>query len=190
MKDKKQVIVLVALVLAIVCVGAFQFVASGAKSEPVATTKKESKAAEAAPKDTVKNPLFAQNLPARDPFQPAALPTKPDPIPTPTTPTPMPKAPPLPDVGIDKTGGFGGGNSPVLVQNVPNAGFSYTLSGVMLGAKRMAVFTDSQGNQRLILLGGSIDPDSKVISIDKDVVTVSFHGKTIRMTVEGNSNAK
>jgi hypothetical protein len=60
----------------------------------------------------------------------------------------------------------------------------------MLGAKPMAVFTDAQGNQRLILLGGSLDADSKVTSIDRDAVTVRFHGKTLRLTVEGTPNAK
>jgi hypothetical protein len=39
-------------------------------------------------------------------------------------------------------------------------------------------------------LGGSLDPDSKVTSIDKDAVTVRFHGKTLRLTVEGNPNGK
>lgn len=196
MKDnKKKLIVVVALALVILCVGVFQFLSSGAPApNQAATAKKDQKkaqtdvVADAAPK----NPLFAQNLPTRDPFQAQILastqPTQPVQKPQPAPTNTEPKAPVLPPMQIDTKGGFG--NAPLSVQPLPEAKFAFTVSGVMLGAKPMAVFTDAQGNQRLVMLGGSLDPDSSVTSIDKDAVTVRFHGKTLRLTVEGNPNAK
>jgi hypothetical protein len=191
MKDnKKKLIVVGALALLIVCVGAFQFLSgSSSPPPPAAVAKKDvKKVADPTPVEPAKNPLFSQNLPARDPFtQPASM------APKPVTPAPAPqpketRQPSLPPMEINTKGGFG--NAPLTVQPDPEAKFGFTLSGVMLGQRPMAVFTDSQGNQRLILLGGSIDPDTKVISIEKDAVTVRFHGKTLRLTVEGNPNAK
>ncbi|HWA83342.1 MAG TPA: hypothetical protein VG820_07920 [Fimbriimonadaceae bacterium] len=193
MKDNKKLIVVVALALVIVCVGVFQFLSSGSPA-PAKSVKKDSKKAstDALADDTPKNPLFAQNLPTRDPFQaPASVTTPPQaqqqkPIQPPTD--SGQRVPTLPPLQIDKQGGFG--NAPLSVQPVPEAKFAFTVSGVMLGTKPMAVFTDAQGNQRLVMLGGSLDPDSTVVSIDKDAVTVRFHGKTLRLTVEGNPNAK
>ena len=102
-------------------------------------------------------------------------------------PEPQPRGRQLPPMEIS---GNSFGNAPLQVQPEPVAKFSFSVSGVMLGSKPMAVFTDAQGSQRLVMLGGSLDPDTKVISIDKDAVTVRFHGKTLRLTVEGNPNAK
>jgi hypothetical protein len=195
MKDnKKKTIVVLALGLVIVCVGVFQFVIGGspAPAAPPSEKKQDKKAQlEAAKEEPPKNPLLTMNLPARDPFAAAALPQAAKPAPQPAKPDPEPEIrhPSFPPMQIDK-GGLGLGTGPLTVQALPEAKFAFTLSGVMLGAKPMAVFTDATGNQRLILLGGSLDPDSKVISIDKDTVTVRFHGKTLRLTVEGNPNAK
>ncbi|HVT11796.1 MAG TPA: hypothetical protein VHE55_05985 [Fimbriimonadaceae bacterium] len=193
MKDNKKLIVVIALALVIVCVGAFQFLSSGSSAPAQTGSKKDSKKAPAnvVVDEGPKNPLFVQNLPVRDPFQaPASMPTTPQPQqhPTPPPTNPEPRATQLPPVQIDKIGGFG--NAPLSVQPVPEAKFAFTVSGVMLGTKPMAVFTDAQGNQRLVMLGGSLDPDSTVVSIDKDAVTVRFHGKTLQLTVEGNPNAK
>jgi hypothetical protein len=195
--DKKKIIVLSALALVIVCVGVFQFALGGSPEPPPAVAKKTDKkdAAQQPAPEGPKNPEYVVNLPQRDPFQSQILPQMtPTPQPTPT-PTPAPvrqvKEPtyrPMP--GPEITGaGFDPGAKPIVVA-VPEPKFAFMLSGVMLGEKPMAVFTDSQGGQRLVLLGGSLDPDSKVVSIERDAVTVKFHGKALRLTVEGNPNAK
>jgi hypothetical protein len=196
--DKKKLIVVGALALLIVCVGVFQFIAGGTPPPaPAATAKKEAPkvTTPVEPIEEVKNPMYVANLSPRDPFvAPASVTqdaTKP-PTPAPPVAQPQVRQQPLPSGLIYKGGDFGSGGgstAPVLVA-VPEPQFTFRLSGVMLGAKPMAVFTDAQGNQRLILLGGSLDADSKVISIDRDAVTVRFHGKTLRLTVEGNPNAK
>jgi len=202
MKDnKKQIIVVVALALVIVSVGVFQFVIGNKTPPPPRqATKAESKApmvaAETSKPGEIKNKLIVMDLPARDPFQTEALPSAPDTQPTQkavTTPDTKPdkqiKGTVLPPVGggpVTLDGPIGGGKGLAIEPEK----FAFTVSGVMLGEKPMAVFSDAQGNQRLIMLGGSLDPDSQVVSIDKDAVTVRFHGKTLRLTVEGNPNAK
>ncbi|MFI5384913.1 MAG: hypothetical protein ACHQ50_02225 [Fimbriimonadales bacterium] len=192
MRDsKKQLVVVIALAIVVVCVGVFQFAIGGTKPPPPAflAKKEEKKVQPDVTKDGPPKNLFAvMSLQARDPFEAAAL------APDPVKPTQQPAAiqPPVhPQIrgGALPPSEFGG-NIPVNVQPLPEEKFSFTLSGVMLGSKPMAVFRDGTGNQRLIMLGGSLDPESNVVSIDKDAVTVRFHGKTLRLTVEGNPNAK
>ena len=55
--------------------------------------------------------------------------------------------------------------------------FAYTLKGVLVGKKPMAVFEDDNGNQRLVPLGGSLDGDSKVVGIEKGKVRIRHRGK-------------
>jgi len=55
--------------------------------------------------------------------------------------------------------------------------FAYTLKGVIVGNKPMAVFEDDNGNQRLVPLGGSVDGDSKVVGIEKGKVRIRHRGK-------------
>lgn len=191
--DKKKLIVVAALGLVILGVGVVQVMGGSSEPPPVAGKKQSKKVLDDAAKvDPVKNPLLAANLAARDPFQePANVESAPKTTPAPQPATqqkPEPRPGPLPDVEI-RGNGFAG-NAPLTVQAVPEAKFSFTLSGVMLGEKPMAVFTDAQGNQRLVLLGGSLDPDSQVVSISKDAVAIKFHGKNLRLTVEGNPNGK
>ena len=198
MKDnKKQLMVVAALALVIVSVGVFQFVRGNQAPPPPRSAQKEERRAAPqvaeTPKEAPKNQMFADNLPTRDPFAAEALPST---APTPPVP-PAPKQTPKPQSEIRGTvlppvkieGGQLGGpiGKGLSVEEEP---FGFTVSGVMLGTKPMAVFTDAQGGQRLIMLGGSLGPDSEVVSIDKDAVTVRFHGKTLRLTVEGNPNAK
>jgi hypothetical protein len=200
--DKKKFIVVVSLALVIVAVGVFQFALQGSPTPPPATAtakKEDPKKPDAAQTvDDIKNKEVALSLPARNPFeQPASilrdaakpgLPPVTAPTPQPTPARSEPRQDRLPPIRgeINTSSGF----APVTVSVAPEPQFNFRLSGVMLGARPMAVFTDPQGNQRLLLLGGSLDPDSKVTSIDKDAVTIRFHGKTLRLTVEGNPNGK
>ena len=68
--------------------------------------------------------------------------------------------------------------------------FVWHLVGLMSGAHPLAVLADATGNQRLIRAGSSIDPDSKLISVDRDSATVVFRGKTLRLSLVGDQNAK
>lgn len=197
--DKKKLIVVGVLALVVVCVGAFQFMGGGSTpppppaEAPKETAKKKEEESVFKTVTPPKNPYVAFELSPRDPFKPVEL----EPIQTSAPPQPVggasvpaqriPK--PQPEIQISPGSGFNAGFEPVTVQ-APEPTFAYTLSGVMLGAKPMAVFSDGQGNQRLVMLSGSLDPDTQVISIEKNTVAVRFHGKTLRLTVEGTPNAK
>lgn len=69
----------------------------------------------------------------------------------------------------------------------PNV-FAYRLSGVILGKRPAAVFTDGQGNQRLVPLGSSIDENSRVTNVSHGSVTVKHRGETITLHVGGTPN--
>jgi hypothetical protein len=245
-QDKKKIVVLIALAVVILAVGAFSFLPTGGApaAEPSAKSKEtksdsDGKVAqdatksdtgassfegsvegavpaaggETAEKEPPKNPTVATSLPQRDPFTPADLaPTETAAAATPPVPAanPAPNPAPqrdrvvrrrtggggglggnLPPFAIDKTGQLPGANGSVSLSPNPDAAldpsaFSYKVSGLIVGNKPAAVFTDSQGNQRLVTVGGSLDGDSQVTSIDRNRVTVRHRGKTMRLTVGGN----
>jgi hypothetical protein len=170
-----------------------------ADGNPIAGTEGE----EAEPP---KNPLYAADLAQRDPFVSRNLPGEqiggqPPVLPPPSQPVKKPSnggrrySPP-------RSYGGGGGYAPVpLSGSLPDANGgsvtlnptgpdpsipSYSLSGTMNGTKKIAVFTDSQGNQRLVPEGGSLDGDSKVIAIEKGSVTIESRGKKQRLSLGGN----
>lgn len=199
--EKKKVIVVVALAVAILCIGVFQFVGGGGSSAKP-TTKKADKPAEAAATeyaadksagaDPMKE-LYALDMPARDPFwQTVSLPSEEQPAPTPQ-PKPSPQPPrewtgnpmvsPLPPLGgslptgIEPTGG---------APQVPT-GPAYSVSGVIRGTKNAAVISDANGNQRLVREGQMLDGDARIVSVRMDRVVIRMKsGKTITLNVGGN----
>ena len=84
------------------------------------------------------------------------------------------------------SGALGNAQIGVAPSGPDPSAFGYQVSGVIVGSKPAAVFTDSGGNQRLVPVGGSLDGDSKVISIDKGQVTVEHRGKKLRLPLGGN----
>lgn len=194
--DKKKLIIVGVLGVVVLSVGAFQFLGSAPPAPAPAPAKKvETKELVADASVTApKNPLFDNPLAIRDPFEPPASekPKAPEVIKPASPPSTMSgKLPPV-DIGGPIGGGsFGGdkGNTPVIMAE-PKFDFTYTVSGVMLGAKPLVIFSDAQGNQRIVPLGGSIDADTTVLHIEKQSVNVRFHGKSLRLTVEGNPNDK
>lgn len=71
-----------------------------------------------------------------------------------------------------------GGGAPVST-------FGYQLKGTLMGDRPMAVFADSQGNERIVPVGSSLDGDSQVVSVAAGAVKVRVHGKTLTMTPGG-----
>ncbi len=156
-----------------------------------------------------KNPLYAAALPQRDPFAETALageqvaPVLPShPLPTPNTPAPRPYKRPrssggtnsyIPPVNpgisgpLPQTWGNGEGNVSISPSGPEPSSFGYSVAGTMTGGSRkIAVFTDSNGNQRMVPEGGSLDGDSKVVAIDKGSVTIEHRGKKQRLSLGGN----
>lgn len=149
--------------------------------------------------------LYARGLSPRDPFMPVGTAASP----APTEPKPEPKQEPRPTPQRPQTqarpprelppfavspGPLPGVGGPVGIQ--PGAPlrqpgeFSYTVSGVIVGAKPAAVFTDDSGRQRLVTAGGAFDGDSRVVSVTADKVVVRHRGKTLTLSVGGTTNAK
>ncbi|HRF61036.1 MAG TPA: hypothetical protein PLH94_14120 [Fimbriimonadaceae bacterium] len=79
------------------------------------------------------------------------------------------------------------GGGPVAMQIQPGTPLrqpgepSYTVSGVVMGAKPAIIIQDDQGNQRLVRLGESIEPNMKVVAIGKDKVRVEKGKKTMTL---------
>lgn len=65
------------------------------------------------------------------------------------------------------------------------SGPGYSVTGVVVGERPMAVFKDSEGNQRLVPLGGQVDPDTKVIGIERGRVKVKTSDGEKTLTLEG-----
>lgn len=159
-------------------------------------------------KEPVANPQVANALPQRDPFAPATLPgATPDPtvVPPQQTEQRQPPAaaarpprrqyaqrpPSIPPFPIDKTGPLPAATADGAGVTVQPAGpdpeaFGYRVSGLIVGNKPAAVFTDANGNQRLVTAGGSLDGDRQVVRIERGHVTVRYRGKNMRLTVGGN----
>ncbi|MFM9874420.1 MAG: hypothetical protein ACKVQS_13270 [Fimbriimonadaceae bacterium] len=144
------------------------------------------------PDGTPKDGLLAMvPLAPRDPFtipaqldtRPKQEPVKPVPVANTQVPTtlgnnrPEGNRPFPPPMGELPGGGIGGG---VPMAVVPQ----YTVKGIILGAKPLAVFQDSSGNQKLVSLGGSIDGDTTVVAIEKGKVTVSYKGKRQSLVID------
>ena len=189
MDEKKKLAILGVLGATIVAVGAFQLVSGGAEPQPVKQTKKVVSPIKGDDKKEVKNALAMLELPARDPFKPAALAAINVPAPTAAQLGTLPlwakanrknPAAELPPFQIDKSGSLPNPTVGPMIATRPD--FGYGLSGVILGSRPAAVFTDGQGGQRLVPVGGSLDGDTRVMGIEKGAVTVSFRGKTIRIS--------
>ncbi|MFN3683935.1 MAG: hypothetical protein ACK41F_08370 [Fimbriimonadaceae bacterium] len=195
MDDKKKLIVLAALFVVILGVGAFQFVGGGAEP-PKTEQKPKQEAAEkkAEEQPSVPNPQFASPLPPRDPFDAtsavaslqAQQPKEPDPKPQPA-PQPKPlagKLEPLPPVSPSGLAG------PIQLQPDKPAeppAPKFVVTGVFLGEKSAAVFQDEQGNQKLVGQGEALDGDTRVVAIGRNRVTLRQRGQTVVLTVGGEA---
>ncbi len=197
MDEKKKVAVVGVLFVLVLGIGAFQF--TGGSEPPPVAKKVDDKKAELAKEEEAKkpkNPTLAFDLSSRDPFEapeppkivppaPPADPVKQKPIrnegTTPFPPTDFQRIPPpLP-------GRLSTNPAPPATEEPK---FGYTIAGVMLGSVPIVVFRDGSGAQRLVREGGALDGDTKVLSIQKGKVTVSFRGKPLELTNGGSASAK
>lgn len=200
MDDKKKLIMLGALAAVILAVGAFQFIAKGkpeqtpapATDQAVATDSAKDGATPLSPadakKEAEKNNLVVGSFPTRDPFKPIILAGNQQPV----VHQPIQQYRPpvmtgsLAPLEINPSGLPGVQNGQPLVPEAPS--FAYRLSGVIVGARPAAVFIDAQGAQRLITLGGSLDPDTKLIDVNRNAVRLRFQNKTLTLTLGGDSS--
>jgi hypothetical protein len=217
MKDKKKLLVMIVLGVAVLGIGAFQFVnmsgseppKTASKSKPKEDAKSEATTQEDAPKpDQQVASLYQMGMNPRDPFQEGQLPLADGMTPPPTKgqqPIPEPPRPthahrpngiriPSPIQGEGwgplPAGPNGGGGTSVQPSTPLRQPGEFVVTGVITGAKPAAVFVDANGNQRLVTVGGSLDGDSRLVSVEKGKVTIEHKGKTKTLNVGGTPNVK
>ena len=202
--DKKKMLILGVLALVMIAVGAFSFMGGGSGGgEVAAATEVSPEATEVVAGEGEENSdqalsnygepsderLAVLPYPIRDPFTvPTAFSEKP--VEKPAAPV-QNQAPPVQPMGNSNNSygsapvnpmiggdlpplggsGVGSGGSPIVAKPM------YAVKGIMLGSKPLAVFEDSEGNQKLVPVGGSVDGDTQVVAIEKGKVTVSRSGK-------------
>ncbi len=162
--------------------------------------------------------MVASTLPQKDPFQPGTLPDDPSkaqpekPVEPPKAPVvrnplmrgtrrtgsdfSVPPVSPMTGQLPDPTGQGGptgpiGANGVGVQKGAPlrqPGEFAYSVNGVVLGSRPAAVFQDDNGNQRLVPVGGSVDGDSRVVSIERGKVTVQHKGKKLTLTMGGGTS--
>jgi hypothetical protein len=219
-RDKKKIVIVAILVVAILGVGAFQFTqSSGTEAKSGAKSKKSvskkdlvavNDAAES-PEDALKRQVIDRmvsgTLPRRDPFRPMESALPPETKQEQET-SARPKLPPTPksaggagrmvdrivppfDPGVEgplpPAGGIGKGDVKISEGKPlrqPNE-FAYTLTGVIVGERPMCVFQNDAGNQFLVPVGGSLDPESKVTKISRGEVKVRHRGKDLTLKIGG-----
>lgn len=199
-KDKKQLLVVGILGLAMLAIGAFQFLApkgpAAVAPEPEVASKSDgTEVASVDPVDQISQEEqmlidLLGSVEPRDPFLAQAIIVKPPD--RGGQQTPVGPKPPRPTGEI--TGGSGNEPWPPgndgLIEGPPlvNTGeFAYKLKGVLVGASdNIAVFEDSNGNQKLVGVGDRFGSGSEteVISIDASGVTIRHRGKKMILSVE------
>jgi hypothetical protein len=216
MDEKKKLIVIGALTVVMLGIGAFQIVkgsshAPAAAPTAVASTAKtassESDATSSTNKDDSQaaqqaNDLVKGSYPAHDPFKPLVdangTPPAQNNLQTPPPATKLvraPKSEAFPAFPISKDPGQlpvasaqGGVTTPI---KPPAPEFGYKLAGVIMGKKPCAVFVDAQGAQHLVELGGSLDGDTRLVDLDRGHVVLRVKDQTKTLTLGGgNSSAK
>lgn len=211
MDDKKKLMVLGAMGVVLLGIGAFQFVKASGSQQPApaatpavtstpsttAANTDGSKADDQTPPQ--QNDLVKGAYPYRDPFH-ALVDSNPRPASNPMPPVPQPgrRNDGIPNFpGIDKQGSLpnvvaANANGGVTVPVKPPApAFGYSLAGVIMGRKPAAVFIDAQGAQHLVQLGGSLDGDTRLVNLDRDHVVIKVKDQFKNLTLGGgDSSAK
>lgn len=214
MNDKKKLAVLIVLAVAVLGIGAFQFGNLSGSEPPKPVAKRQPQAApveEATPPQQEQTPpespvadLYKLGMSARDPFQEGNLPLAEGMTPTPPAPS---ASPAVARAHRPRRATAWRGPSPLQGEGfapLPTSGPStaiqpgaplrqpgdFEVAGVITGAKPAAVFVDPSGNQRLVTVGGALDGDSRLVSVEKGKVTVEHKGKTKTINVGGTPNVK
>lgn len=203
MDEKKKLMVIGALAVAFLGIGAFQFTKASAPPPAPAPAAKPADATASTTADSSTdqteapqaNNLVSGAYAVRDPFHPLVDPN------AAAAPAPMPSGP----IGrvasarntfgpdIDKSGGFSGlpsASGAVTAPIKPPAPeFPYKLAGIILGRKPAAVFVDLQGAQHLVELGGALDGDTRLVHLDREHVVLQFKNQSKNLTLGGGNSS-
>ena len=200
--DKNKIVMLGAMGVLLLGVGAFQFIGSGAPAPAPKKTEEGAAAAAAAAAAPTTPPksdnVFAEMpLAQRDPFAPQIAP-KVDPnavgqnTPAPPSPrglNPMdvgaPPMPPMPG-GVEglpqPQPGENTGNGASIASSEP----SLRLSGVVIGDRPIALIQTEGGKQRTVKVGDTVS-GQKVTSISRRGVVLVGNGQRTTLSLKGNA---
>lgn len=203
MDDKKKLMIIGALGVVLLGIGAFQFTkgSAPAAAQAPATTQEtpaatpEDPANAEQPQAEQANNLVTGSYPRRDPFKPLIDPNATVSTVAQNTPVQQPMRIPggrKVDFPIEKFGPLpgadpAGGEAETVKPLAPE--FPYKLSGIIVGAKPAAVFTDLSGAQRLVELGGSLDGDTQLVNMDRNHVVLRFKNQTKNLTLGGGNSS-
>jgi len=201
MDDKKKLIVLGAMGVALLGIGAIQFVKAGSSATPAPAAASADSSSSAPSVSTVasndakpdaapqQNDLVSGSYSQRDPFKPLVDANPPaqqqNPVPDHMGSRPIPTG----DITGQLPGAVPQGTTTPVSPAPPQYGFR--LTGVIVGRKPAAVFIDPQGTQHLVEVGGMLDGDTQLVDLDRNhaVVRVKDQTKTL-MLGGGDSSAK
>lgn len=146
--------------------------------------------------------MYAAALPPRDPFRPAAFSAShPEPA-APVNPTVSGTgSAKIPNLPVSQPGGLVGelpttmpsGPGPMVPPTTPSEApakpvFEATLIGVMVGARSAAVFRVGDSD-RIVRVGGEIEPGVRLVSVTARRAVVRFHGETLRIELKDEAPA-
>jgi len=190
-KQKKQMIVIGVLLLAVLAVGAFQFM--GPKPKPVAADDadkaKEDQTLVAVntidPVAAAIDVLLNQPGSPRDPFVPQAVLIDPEPVRQPHEVIVRPDTEITGGPGPWNPGGPGGPvTGPIGTEVIPDSA-PFTLRGVMIGRKNLAVIELAGGRQILVAEGEKFGTDSTVLAVSENEVVIKVNGKVQTLPLGG-----
>ena len=197
--DKKQTIIIGALGVVLLGVGAFQFIGGNAGAAAANKLKPASEAdttaaAQPVAEDRSDNEFANMPLAQRDPFKPAILPSE-GTSSSPKPPAPQPTSNPDVNVPPIPVPGPMGGSLPDLHNPGENTGTaasyrppapSMKLSGVVIGGHQIALIQTESGKQRTVRVGDTIG-GQKVVSISRRGVVLEGQGQRSTLTLEDNA---
>jgi hypothetical protein len=204
MDEKKKLMVIGALAVAFLGIGAFQFTKGSAPAPAPAQVEKPADGASANPDGNLKtepaeapqaNDLVSGAYAVRDPFHPLVDANAPTATPFNVPSGRVNRVASVRSFGtdIDKSGSFaglpaasGGISAPI---KPPAPEFPYKLAGIIVGRKPAAVFVDFQGAQHLVELGGALDGDTRLAYLDREHVVLRFKNQTKTLTLGGGNSS-
>jgi len=189
-KQKKQMIVIGVLLLAVLAVGAFQFM--GPKPKPAvaedADKAKEDQTLVAAntidPVAAAIDVLLNQPGSPRDPFVPQAVLIDPEPDRVPPQVIVRPPDEITGGTPVNPGGPGGSFTGQIGTEVIPDSA-PFTLRGVMIGRKNLAVIELAGGRQILVAEGEKFGTDSTVLAVSENEVVIKVNGKVQTLPLGG-----
>lgn len=201
--DKRKIIVVFVLLVALLAVGVWQFMGTSSPSpEALKVSQSAKKETKSPPQEEpqISEIRYAEmGLVRKDPFQTGTLPEDPSlqsddgnvvvAPPEENNPPKETRRPPIrpninTSVPLFDPNQPGTVKTPAAPARSPDE-FTYTLIGIVEGPNPVAVFQNDSGQQKMVPLNSFVEKNSRVVAIRNGKVTVRHNGKTLTFSVGG-----